>query len=309
MTQVNILGADNGVGLTRSTKIVAETLAQAGFSVRARNFDEAPQAGKYFDVNIFLERLNPEWFERASVNLMIPNQEWFLSKDLPYLHHIDGYLCKTHHAQEIFSRLGCQTRYTSFTSRDRFDPSVAKDFNAYFHLAGRSQHKGTKTLLDVWQRHSNWPILKVIQHPETRLPVEAKNIEYQSEYLSDDDLRHLQNVSGVQICASKAEGFGHTLVEAMACKAVIVTTDAPPMNEIVTPHRGVLAGYQSTEPHNQGILFSVDPGDLEKAIEHVINMSDSEKQRLGEQARAWYEQNDHFFVQALPEAVNHYLNR
>src|SRR5690606_41449307 len=51
---------------------------------------------------------------------------------------IDVMLCKTRHAHEIFSRLGCDARFIGFTSEDRCDPAVPRR-REFLHLAGRSR--------------------------------------------------------------------------------------------------------------------------------------------------------------------------
>jgi glycosyltransferase involved in cell wall biosynthesis len=45
----------------------------------------------------------------------------------------------------------------------------------------------------------------------------------------------LQVENLVHICASEREGFGLYLDEARAVGAYIISTDHPPMNELVTP--------------------------------------------------------------------------
>ena len=87
--RINILGADNGVGLTHSTQIIQQALQAGGFTVDARNFDAPAPAQTRYDLNLFLERLNPNWFDHAAHNWLLPNQEWFLDEDLPRLKEID----------------------------------------------------------------------------------------------------------------------------------------------------------------------------------------------------------------------------
>jgi hypothetical protein len=53
------------------------------------------------------------------------------------------------------------------------------------------------------------------------------------QLLSFDDIRRLQAASGVHICASEREGFGHYLNEARGAGALVISTDHPPMNEMV----------------------------------------------------------------------------
>ena len=94
--------------------------------------------------------------------------------------------------------------------------------------------KGTDRLVRVWQRHPEWPRLILVQHKDggAVTPV-APNIDARVGYLSDQELRTLQNESLFHLCLSLTEGWGHYIVEAMGVGAVTITVDARPMNELV----------------------------------------------------------------------------
>ncbi len=301
---INVISPDNGVGLTHSAAILSRALEEAGCEVSTHDIRAHPDsAWQPYTANVFMERLIPAWFEAAELNLMVPNQEWFLDEDLPHLPQVDCMLCKTRHAREIFDRLGVATEYTSFTSNDRLEEDQPRDPKGFFHLAGRSLRKGTETLLTLWERHPEWPPLTIVQHPETQLKVHGPNVKYISEYLEDDDLRDLQNRLGVHLCPSEVEGFGHSIVEPMTCRALVVTTDGPPMNEIVTPERGLLVEYRSEKPERLGMRYFVDSQALEGAIDEILGMDEMRQRRLGSNARDWYEENDRFFRQKVAEMI------
>jgi glycosyltransferase involved in cell wall biosynthesis len=116
----------------------------------------------------------------------------------------------------------------------------------------------------------------------------APNIEYLDQHLESGALRKYQNRCAVHLCPSEAEGFGHSIVEAMSCEAVVVTTDAPPMNEIVTTNRGVLVRAARSEPMRLGTRYFADVDDLELQIGRVIAMKPEERRALGQNARQWY---------------------
>lgn len=304
MDLINVLAEDNDVGLTRTSAIIAEVLTAAGWAVRVHTLDSAPEpdGAPPAVANVFLERIVPAWLESARANLFVPNQEWFDEADLPYLGKLDLVLCKTRYAQEIFDRLACPTAFTSFTSFDRRLPDVPPQ-EGFFHLAGRSLQKGTVALVDLWHAHPEWPRLTIVQHPETRLPVTAPNLSYVSAYLDDAALRRLQNAHRRHLCPSEAEGFGHSLVEAMSCGALVLTTDGPPMNELVAPGRGVLAAPARTGQQGLGENFYVERAALEEAVGRVLAMDPGRQAALGAAAREWYVGNDRFFRQAFPAAV------
>jgi glycosyltransferase involved in cell wall biosynthesis len=172
---------------------------------------------------------------------------------------------------------------------------VAKDFNRFFHLAGGSTLKGTEDVIALWAQHPEWPELSLVQRQSIAAGAVPKNVNLISGYMDDTALQVLQNGCGVHLCPSRAEGWGHHLVEGLSVGAVVVTTDAPPMNEHVDAGCGVLVPFERSEPRHLGTNFYVDPRALEAAIERIIAMPDAEKRMLGEAARRRYEAIDSGF--------------
>jgi uncharacterized protein YgbK (DUF1537 family) len=180
-------------------------------------------------------------------------------------------------------------------------------------VAGRSWQKGTKPLIELWLQHPEWPLLTIVQNAKTYSQskvkaVDAPNIKHILERLDDAALRELQNTIAFHLCPSEAEGFGHCIAEAMSCRALTLTTNAPPMNELITPDRGILVNYHNARKQRSGTNYYVDPVDLEQKIEEIIRMNQATVQQLGQRARDWYEENDRFYrtqiVGALEEAMN-----
>lgn len=290
MTSFVILGAENRSGLARTSRILARAIAATGHDVWIHKFEDDPDA-RCYDCVIFLERIIPEWMGRAEMRVLVPNQEWFGS-ERSALDRIDAVWCKTRYAEALFREYHHHVRYIGFTSYDRLDLTVERDYRLFLHVAGRSQQKGTAAVLEAWRRHPEWPRLTITQHPETPIRVAADNIRPVSAYLDDTDLRRHQNRHGIHLCPSEAEGFGHSLVEAMSCAAVVLTTDGPPMNELVTRSRGVLVPPRHTRQQGLGTNLYVDADDLEHAVEDVLATSVAELRSLGTRARSWYEAND-----------------
>jgi len=338
MKRINIVAWHNGGGLSRDIDILCDALQGGNYevSLNGASLDVAPVrgqrivhraanlahrwlhhkalAGSKYDVNLFLEDISPGFFKYAGVNAFIPNPEWFKKYQQRYLAGIDVVLCKTRNAQDTFRALGSHTQFVSFTSADRFDPTLGSTrHNGFLHVAGRSWQKGTRPLLDVWLQHPEWPLLTVVQSAKTYRqsrvkPVAAANIKHVLDRLDDATLRALQNTVANHLCPSEAEGFGHCIAEAMSCGALTLITNAPPMNELITPERGILVDYHSTRKQRSGANYYVDPVDLERKIDEIIRMDQASKQRLGARARAWYEENGRAFrtqlLGALEEALS-----
>jgi glycosyltransferase involved in cell wall biosynthesis len=173
----------------------------------------------------------------------------------------------------------------------------------YFHLAGKSTMKGTERLLRVWQRHPEWPPLIVVQHTSVATCVNAPNIQRKIAYLSDGDLRQLQNESAFHICLSLTEGWGHYIAEAMSAAAVTITVDAKPMNELVTDERGVLVPCRASGTQRLATTFEFDEISLEAIVNRTLMMSDGECRRIGAAARGWFVMNKQSFPRRVACAL------
>lgn len=324
MARINLIGWNNGVGLTTDLGLLGERLKQLGHVVHASRIRRGklhkifgPVAVRaraaarrvtgaqlhQFDVNIFLEHVRAEFLPLARLNVLIPNPEWFDKVDEGLSASIQGVLAKTRHAEALFGKRLAATQFIGFTSRDRRDSDVARR-RAFFHLAGRSENKNTEPLLALWRRHPEWPTLTVVQNPRTaKTAAPVANIDHRVDYLDDADLRRLQNEHMFHLCPSQTEGFGHYLVEALSAGAVTITLDAPPMNELVAADHGLLVAAKPLGTQNLSTIYTFDDADMERAIAECIAMTDARIGELSRAARAFYERNDARFGERLGEAM------
>lgn len=321
--RIQLLGWDNGVGLSRDLALLHAALADAGHQVTLskRGRGNWRKIGRWirshalqlqtwlsprhrFDLNIMLEHVFAEYLSSAAYTAFIPNPEWCLPKDTARLGRVNAVMAKTHHAQRIFGKLGHQTHYIGFTSPDRHDPAIARQ-RAFFHLAGRSQNKGTESLLALWRKHPQWPPLTVVQNKITARPgPEASNIQHLVGYLSDDELKRLQNAHQFHVCPSETEGYGHYLVEAMSVGAVVLTVDGEPMNELVTAERGVLVPAARTGTQHLATTYYFSEDAMAAAVEALLGLSDAQLDQYSQAARHWYERNAAEFPRRLLKAVD-----
>lgn len=86
-----------------------------------------------------------------------------------------------------------------------------------------------------------------------------------------DDIRQLMCAADIFVLSSEWEGFPLVITEAMACKKVIVATDAGGITEAL---------------EDCGSIVPIkDPNSLSQAINKMINLSENEKEILGHKAR------------------------
>lgn len=315
LAHCQLIGRDNGAGLSRDMALLAEALRRSGHQVTLAALAHRGRLAEWltrarltrrtaaFDLNLMLERVRPEFTRAARHNVLVPNPEYFRTQDHAALGCIDVVWVKTRHAERLFATLGMPVRYIGFTSPDRQDLAVPRR-HAFFHGPGRSANKGTAALLKLWASHPEWPMLTVAwRRKRVELDTPPANVRLIREHLDDDTYRRLQNEHRFHLCPSQTEGYGHYLAEAMSCGAVVVTLDAEPMNELVTPARGVLVPAQAYGQQDLATLYRSADADMAVAIERCIAMDASEAGQLGYAARTWYEANRDAFPARLHEAM------
>lgn len=323
MLHINLIAWDNGVGLSRDLRLIMQVLTDAGMRVDLQPARGRGKWRKWFgpwvrrvhvsvqrllrrprhDLNLMLEHVSPELLAGAHRNAFMPNPEWCLPADVRRLARIDQVMAKTGHAADIFGQRGCAVAQVGFTSLDRFLPDAPRR-RTFFHLAGRSGTKRTQLVLDVWARHPEWPTLTVVQHPRmARAAPQAANIVHRIDYVDDAELRAMQNENLFHLCPSETEGFGHYLVEALSVGAITLTTDAEPMNELVTAERGILIPHSRTRRQELATCYLVEAAALEAAVEAALALDESEIARKSGAARDFYLRNDAAFRAQLVHAV------
>ena len=326
MSNINLIARDNGAGLSRDMHLLADLLREGGHDVTITGLGHRSRLSNRlrrlharlrrllrgwfhgelnarYDINIMLEHVRPESFDQAHINILIPNPEWFRAEWLPELPQIDLIFAKTRHAEQIFGKLGCRVVPIGFTGIDCQDTRVERQ-PTFFHAPGRSSNKGTQPLLDLWTQHPEWPALTVVwRRKRVELAELPPNVKLIREYLPEAELKRLHNANLFHLCPSQTEGYGHSLAESLSTGCVTLTTDAEPMNELVTAERGVLVAAHAAGIQELATLYDFDLEAMRAAIERCIAMPERERAALGHAARAWYEHNRHAFQQRLLAAI------
>jgi len=224
--KINIIYHNNGYGLTKDANLL-----QSYFPANYNLIDIRENSNlKKAEINIFLEVLQPSdgYFEKykklAKINILIPNPEWYPRHWVTYLRNFDYIFCKTKHAEEVFSEHSKNTIFTSFTSENHFLKTTNK-IKAFFHSAGKSEHKGTTELIEAF---TNFVLpLKICKKDV----IEHKTINVDTCYYSDSEFKELKNKYLFHIYPTHYEGFGQNIWESLSIGAIVLTTNSAPMNE------------------------------------------------------------------------------
>lgn len=259
---------------------------------------------KQKNVMIFFENISRNWMPASDLAVLVPNQEWMRPPTRNLLFGCHEIWCKTRYAERLFLERDFPAHFIGFSSRDLYFPDVQKDYSLCLHLCGRSELKGTKSLLQVWAEHPEWPKLVVVTRHHYFKKYSQSNIEILNEYLDQAALRVLMNTAGIHLCPSETEGFGHYINEALSTKAIVITTDAPPMNELVSSSFGALASYSIEIPTGFGERFPVDAHSLERVISHVLELNLETKVRMSNLARKSFLENRSQFTMRLQKSAD-----
>ena len=320
------IASGNSQGLTNDAIILTNALTEIyGKNVNIRHFSGSDTKFtnikkllaliicKYFlqqkQITFHLEEIYTEISPFSNQNILIPNQEWLRTGTQKAIKPETHIWCKTHYAVKQLKHLNDNVEYLGFCSRNLLDESITPNFNAFIHIAGKSEQKGTIAILNVWQKHPEWPLLKVISRREEHLEYQAENIEFITEFLTEYQLKTLINQCGVHLCPSESEGFGHNIVEAMSANSIVVTTNAPPMNELIHPDESCLVNYNKTDKRYFSELFFVDEKNLENTIEQCMALPITEKNAIAEQNKQRYSELKEQFKKAIQSKLINIVNR
>lgn len=261
-------------------------------------------------ITIHIETINTKIYDISKFNLFMINHEFFSQDE--YLDKIYMVICKTQAGYDFIKakKPKCKVLYTKFTSLFP-ETKITPDYNLYIHPAGSSYLKGTDFLMNAWKSLKNPPKLYVLCREKCEKNVKyyidpnfnfkKYNIELVTEKLEYDKLINIKQKYGIHLCPSLIEGYGHYINEARMCKALILTLDAPPMNELIDSKSGVLVKAKTlyVKTYNGVELYQPEVDDFREKIEKIINMSESEKQKYGENAYKKYKKDMEFFEKKI----------
>lgn len=318
-------------GLINDAKIY-NNLIPNSYIVYGHN--DITENNKKVDINLFLEWvIGDKKIYPANESWLMVNQELLDPKALDIA---DRFICKSRYAQKLLEKkLKNKNKiiyYTKHTSRDLLEKQEIipqKDYNLFVHFAGKSFLKNTDKVIQAWINNDGFgrydypkliitiydigiifnPNLKKILKDFIKVEDHLEHKKYKNiliyNFMKFEDLQELQKKAGIFICPSSCEGFGHYINEGRSTGSIIITTDGPPMNELVNNENGILIKPSKIVNSRQVILcqsikgskaFIISPENIAKAIDKYYKLDLNQKIKMGLKSRELYLEDKYFFI-------------
>ncbi|TYZ69280.1 hypothetical protein PybrP1_007075 [[Pythium] brassicae (nom. inval.)] len=288
----------------------------------------------------------PTWPKQKPIYLM-PNIEMYELNE-KHLWRADVVLCKTLVCMDRLTRWykqegnprNTQVLYTRHTTSDvahfaRHTLGAAaikpKDFTKpkFIHTAGASAQKGTRQVVECWLSRPDFPPLDLVikndsyqwmfgpPHNLDARVRSATNIRLLNTQVKPIEFGRMIAEAAFFLCTSVMEGYGHYINQARASGGVIVTTDAPPMNELIasgdmgvfvdaTLHKdgGQFLGGASTAPHAlrnvSGMVGAITKEGVCSAVEQLVfHTKVWQREAMATRAREQYHVDTAFFAREM----------
>lgn len=293
--RIQAITRNNGYGLTKDVQVLREALD--GHAMDFTDWSRPRNSGRW-DWNVHLELSNPAHFRTGTINALVPNPEWFDMRWMPHLSGYDIILAKTRDCERIFKELHPKVVYIGWTSPD---PGMTVDYEmrGAVHCRGNSSSKGTVELM----RAAGGAGLPITILTKVRLRETApKGVTVKVGHMPDAAYAEHRRTP-IHLCPSSYEGFGHYINEARAMGAVIVTTDAAPMDELVTTDFGILVPACGTRQAHTATESIVCVDSLHDALRACSQLDTDTKRTLGAMARQAYERDRETFTNTIRSLI------
>lgn len=245
-----------------------------------------------------------KWIKRNNIEVIFFNEQknidivYKIKKAMPHLKvgsYIDYYKENTVKEFYLYDFLICNTKrhYSVFkdhpqcyyvpwgTDINLFKPQK-KDIDelVFFHSMGMSKRKGTKYVIDAFINGEIYKNAKLIIHTQKSLKesfgidnkiLQKYNIEEINKTVTAPGLYHLGDV---YVYPTMLDGLGLTLYESLSVGLPVITTNHPPMNEVINEKVGYLVEVDHFRSRYDGYywpLSIVSEESLIKGMEFFIN--------------------------------------
>ena len=316
--RVNIIGGAPNTGIAHDMRILHGLIVHAlGNDVSVQHVPHFHPSCGEAELNFFIEVINPALFPYAAKNIWIPNPEWTYKTWEPYLYMVDEVWVKTLDAVKIFGDIGIAARYVGWTSADKVFPDT-KDYAKAIVPIGKNIWRNPKPLIQAYMRikalkelpafYENLPHVTMVY--QIKLPEVPDTVKDKftciTERMADKDYDALLHESGLAICLSVAEGFGHAVNEAMAAGCNLLLSPIEPFRELT--REALWTGTSKIIPHPQclGNLEDVNVDSVVECLALYVASTPEARVRITNQNRKQYEDRHSLFVETMKEALGRF---
>jgi len=191
-----------------------------------------------------------EFSAKPLVSLLFVNPEWLLAQDIKRIESglVDVLLAKSRDAEfRLKSRfVDNDVVFTGFSSRRLPLLPISPNYDLAIHVRGFARQKGSDAVLRAYSASDQQlpPCVCTMRTFDSAVPSFnakiGKNCNLVFRDIAQPALDRMVRRRGLHLCPSEREGFGHYIFGPMSIGAIILTTDAPPMNELIDSNCGVL---------------------------------------------------------------------
>ena len=316
--RVNIIGGAPNTGIAHDMRILHGLIVHAlGNDVSVQHVPHFHPSCGEAELNFFIEVINPALFPYAAKNIWIPNPEWTYKTWEPYLYMVDEVWVKTLDAVKIFADIGIAARYVGWTSADKVFPDT-KDYTKAIVPIGKNIWRNPKPLIQAYMRikalkelpafYENLPHVTMVY--QIKLPEVPDIVKDKftciTERMADKDYDALLHESGLAICLSVAEGFGHAVNEAMAAGCNLLLSPIEPFRELT--REALWTGTSKIIPHPQclGNLEDVNVDSVVECLALYVASTPDARVRITNQNRKQYEDRHSLFVETMKESLGRF---
>lgn len=318
--RVNLIGTATPLtGLAQDTSILHALFAHVlGPESQIRHVPHFQPYAPEAEVNVFIEVINPAMFPFAAVNIWVPNPEWTYQNWFPYVAMVDQIWVKTREAVDMFKAIpGCApVHYVGWTSIDKkYNPE--KDYTKGIVPVGRNIWRHPKPLVQAYMRiqqqkpamYAELPALTIVHSPThvkiAPMPeVVADKLTLVSEVMKEEDYDALMKESGLAVCLSVAEGFGHAVNEAMSSGCVLLLSPITPFLELTKTAMWTSTSKSVPHPQCMGKLEDTDVESVMDALECYVKTTKEDLRTISDNSRKQYEDRHAEFVERLAKRID-----
>lgn len=273
------------------------------------------------DIHLFVSGIDSKWFPYSKIKLFMVNHE-LLDQNDKHLKSIDYCLCRTNiglsfvESVKKINNLKYITKLIKFTSNFQVI-NDEKNWNLILHSAGEHHWKQTDSVIKCWQNNKDLPLIiitctgqcynNITKLLKNNIP---SNMLLFNKLINYNDFVWLKNVSGIHLCPSIIEGYGHYINEARLTKNLIITSNLEPMSELVTKESGILIDCSYNIKKKNGIdLCIIKQDQIYNSVKQALNMSVKDRQKLIDNSYTNFVNDTNYFVKQMEELINELIEK